>query len=624
MSLSANFPTVAPSLTLDFANTKQLDPRITFTRATTATYYDGVTTAKAEENLLLQSQTFDNASWSKSLVTVTANSTTAPDGTATADSIVENSTTTDFYWVSQSVTKAATATTYTFSVFALQSARTWAMLTVYDGAAVGNRFWFNLATGAVGTSATIGAGFTSTSYTSTASTNGFYRITCTFTTNTATTLQCFIHPASGDGNQTMTGVVGQTGIIIWGAQLEQRSSVSSYTVTTTQPITNYIPVLLTAGSGVPRFDCNPTTGVSLGLLIEEQRTNLLTYSADFSNAAWNNSNLTLTANTIVAPDGTLTGDKVAANTGSSLKAVLRASAASITAGTVYTASAYVKNSGVQYVSFTFDDNATTNGVTTTFDLTNGTISRAAVAYGTGASAASSITAVGNSWYRITITGTAGTTSVLGRWAISIQSSGTTQFNNYTGNGFDGIFVWGAQLEAGAFPTSYIATTTTTVQRNNDAASMTGTNFSSWFNASEGTVLVLARTIDYNSAVFPRIYALSLASDTANNFIQTFINGSADSVGFEVRRLGSFEVSATLKTSYTGAFIKFANAYKVNDFAGVADAGTVQTDTAGSLPSLDTLYIGNLGSGAYMQGTISKISYYPLRLTNAQLQALTGS
>ena len=88
MTISANFPAILPSISLDFANSKVLDNRITFTRSTTGTYYNGYSSAVAEQNLLLQSQTFDNASWTKGAdVTITANGATAPDGTATADLI---------------------------------------------------------------------------------------------------------------------------------------------------------------------------------------------------------------------------------------------------------------------------------------------------------------------------------------------------------------------------------------------------------------------------------------------------------------------------------------------------------------------------------------------------------
>ena len=86
MTIQQNYPSTKPALLLDFANTKKLDPRITFTRASTATYYDGKTNAKAEENLLVRSQEFDNAIWAKTTTTVTTNSFVAPDTTASARS----------------------------------------------------------------------------------------------------------------------------------------------------------------------------------------------------------------------------------------------------------------------------------------------------------------------------------------------------------------------------------------------------------------------------------------------------------------------------------------------------------------------------------------------------------
>jgi hypothetical protein len=90
MTISANFPNVQPSLLLDFANAKQLPPQVTFTRATTAAYYDGSTTALAEQNLLLYSQTFNTAFWTRNAVTVTNNAVTAPDGTNTGNTMTED------------------------------------------------------------------------------------------------------------------------------------------------------------------------------------------------------------------------------------------------------------------------------------------------------------------------------------------------------------------------------------------------------------------------------------------------------------------------------------------------------------------------------------------------------
>ena len=90
MSVSQNFPNILPSLNLNFAQVKQLDPRISYSRASTGTFYDGKTTAKAEENLVLYSQELNNAVWVVEDVSITANTTAAPDGTTTADTITEN------------------------------------------------------------------------------------------------------------------------------------------------------------------------------------------------------------------------------------------------------------------------------------------------------------------------------------------------------------------------------------------------------------------------------------------------------------------------------------------------------------------------------------------------------
>ena len=88
------YPSIQPSLNLDFANAKTLDPRITFTRSTTGTYYDGKTVAKAEENLATYSEDFTQvASWGATDTSVSGNTTTAPNGTSTADTLTASATT---------------------------------------------------------------------------------------------------------------------------------------------------------------------------------------------------------------------------------------------------------------------------------------------------------------------------------------------------------------------------------------------------------------------------------------------------------------------------------------------------------------------------------------------------
>ena len=399
MAIAQNFPTISPSLSMDFAAVQALDPRITYTRASTATYY-GTRTALAEQNLFLYSQEFNQVNWQLGVgTTITANTTVAPDGTTTADTVNPASGVAEVF---QAVSIGAG--TYTLSVWLSGSG------TVKIG-------FFN-ATDGVQDSTDITLTGTLTRY------------SITRTLSASSTL---FYPVTTRGAATLTSLV------VWGAQLEQRSTVTAYTPTTTQPITNYIPVLETAASGVARFDHNPTTFESLGLLIEQQSTNLLTYSEQFDNAAWTKNAATITDNTVIAPDGTVTGDLFIPNSTAS-DHYIENSATGLTAAATYTSSVYAKASGYSVLQIFWGGAQLSGGaLRVNFDLINGVIGSIDVGI------TATITAVGNGWYRFTaavvISGTGLTVF------LSPQSSTTAIRNaSYTGNGFDGIFLWGAQLE----------------------------------------------------------------------------------------------------------------------------------------------------------------------------------
>jgi hypothetical protein len=601
---------VRPSLLLDFANTKTLDPRITFTRASTATFYDGKTVAKAEENLLQYSQEFDNAYWTKSQATITANSTTAPDGTTTAESLVEGSGT-----VTPVVTRAGlpviSGQTYVLSVFAKANTRSWLRIAQGNSAFGAGDYltvrsvYFDLTNGVVGTK---GSTFTSASITSVG--NGWYRCVAIGTAASSTNLGFDIGVASADLTGSFTGD-GASNIFIWGAQLEQRSSVTAYTATTTAPITNYIPALQTAASGVARFEHNPITGESLGLEIEEQRTNLILQSETFDNASWTKTNSSITANTVVAPDGTLTGDALIENTSSSTHTVY--ARPNITNGTTYALSFYVKPAGRNRIVVQ-QFNSSTAYANANFDVSTGSVITSS---GTGASA--SIISVGNGWYRCVLIGVANATAT-SYMQVSLAQSGYTTAapETYAGDGYSGVYIWGAQLEAGAFATSYIPTVASQVTRSADAASMTGTNFSSWYRADEGTIY--AETISPNS--FSRCQA-SINDGTNNNKIEPALSsGNTYLLGVNVggTAVGS---AATANTATANTASKTAGAYRVNDFAVSLNAGTVATDTSGAIPIVDRMFIGQRTAGSVsLNGTIKKLAYYPKRLANEELVGLS--
>jgi len=628
MSLSNNFPTIKPSLNLDFANTGTLDPRVTFARASTATYYDGVTTAKAEENLLTYSQEFDNAAWSKNNTTVTANTTTAPDGTTTADTITDNATSAShsaFLGVASIITAG---TTYTLSCYLKAGTSNYGYLSLQD-AATPQRYFaadFDLSGGTVRTSAA-GTSGTLTSATITSVGSGWYRCVIIGQVAAVGTTRFVVGVSDGTTAISSYGTIGYVGsgstIYAWGAQLEQRSSVTAYTATTDQPITNYIPVLQTAAANVARFDHNPTTGEALGLLIEEQRTNLVTYSADFSNAAWSSVNVSVGSDVNISPAGSQTADSLTRNSSVAACYMQLGPALTIT-NQAYTFTAYVKakSAGGYFAVQHQPDFA--NRCMCTFDLTTGV---AATPYAPGGSTATAMSAsmasVGNGWYRIAFTATLSAASGYRVYfgPTAVPTSGDSWVN--ASATLSDCFIWGAQLEAGAFPTSYIATTSAQVTRSADAASMTGTNFSSWYNQGEGAVYVEQF---YNSllpaASFTNI--LSISDNSTNNRLILY-SSNATQVDAVVQTNGSTQAQFYKPNVLSaGNSVKLALSYEANNFAFTANGAAVDTDNSGVVPSVDRVFF-EAGAIGTAQGNryLRKVSYYPQALTAANLQALTS-
>ena len=390
---------------------------------------------------------------------------------------------------------------------------------------------------------------------------------------------------------------------------------------------NSLGVLTTANNNVARFDYNPSTLAAQGLLIEEQRTNLLTYSADFANAAWTKTRSSITSNTIVAPDGTLTGDKLVEDASASASHSIRSTGATISVGSNTSFSVFAKAS--ERTAIVLRVNNAADSIWCAFNLSTGTVGTAANS-GTGSGATGSIISVGNGWYRCTVSGVTSTTAASVQ-AIIYPAVSTTDPTNtsiiYTGDGTSGIFIWGAQLEAGAFATSYIPTTTTALTRNADVASMTGTNFSSWYNAAQGTMLG-----EYNvpfaltSGSNPRIASFLGAGGANVDDLPFFINqvsGKAASFNAFTASVNAGRIDASASFS-ANTITKAICAYGTNDRA-VTTGGTSPTTSATvyTIPTVNKLDIGSSSSINFLNGTIRRIAYYPVRLANTTLQALTA-
>ena len=615
MSLSKNFPVVNPTLVLDFANSRRLDPRITFARNSPGVYYDGITTAVAEQNLLPRSQELNDAVWTTLAVTVVANTTAAPDLTVTADTVSET-VATGVHGVTNFSNSAVTnGLRYVFSVFAKKGIGatapdiiqlSWASATAGFASTSYANFNINL-----GTVTASGAGVVSTAITAFGS--GWFRcVMIADATSSLASVGLGVFFTNNNGTAVRaTSYAGSTtsDVYLWGAQLEQRSAATAYTATTTVPITNYVPVLLTAAAGVARFDANPVTGLSLGLLIEGARTNLRLFSQDISNAnGYGTVVTTLTTINVQTPiSGVTTATLATLNTGANpgnASDGWNFSSTSLTNSTVYTQSIYAKPAGT--TTFRLRSNVT--GALFDFALTgSGTAPTAS-----GELTAATIQSVGNSWYRLTWTFTT-TTSAPGNrmdyWALKTNIA----------DGVTGMWVTGAQIEAGAFATTYIATTATTQTRQADSAVMTGTNFSSWYNAGEGTIQLAYTTAVTIPPSFPFFVNICDASYFDNRIClstNTFTNC----------RWGILVAGVTQADNSAGNFVTANNtatwnmAYRLNDLAASANGNPVVTDSSSLIPVCSQMFIG----GSDQSGWFEKIVYYNVRLANAQLATLTAN
>jgi hypothetical protein len=373
---------------------------------------------------------------------------------------------------------------------------------------------------------------------------------------------------------------------------------------TTATYINSSGYVTTAGTDVARFDHHPTTGAPQGLLLEGQATNLVTYS-DLRTTGWSGINATGTNDNATAPDNTTTATLWTGTSGGLNRAY--SAGFSVTSGTTYTISAWVKKPSSNAARYAkIDVRSSIEGLigwpsNGTLDLDTGTIS------GTGYT----VTPYQNGWYRIVSTGTVNSTTTARMFVRITDASGGEPTVTTA------LLWWGAQAETGSIASSYIPTVASTATRVADSCVMTGTNFSSWFNATEGTLL--AHAIRGRTSDIGRIATVN--DNTANESIELAADTSGE---FIVVDGGSTLANITPGTVTANTAFKIAGAYKLNDVQA-ALGGTLGTaDTSVTMPTVDRLMIGQQAgaSPVYLNGTISLLKYWPTRLTNAQLQSLT--
>jgi hypothetical protein len=559
-------------------------------------------------NLFGFSEAFDNAAWSKTGASIVTSAQANPiNGLFNAQKMMED-TSTGIHRILQAVTILAAP--YTLSFYAKPAGRDWVYIYT-DG---GNKTAFvNISTGAVGS--TVGSPVVAT----TSVGSGWYRVSLTFQNTTTVGQNLQIWLASNSTTTSYTGD-GNSGVYIYGAQLSNSASLDPYV-----PTPGAAPSS-TAYYG-PRFDYDPVTLLPRGLLIEEQRANLATYSEQFNDAIWTKTRTSVSVNTTAAPDGTTTADTLVEDTTASNTHVLNRILGNPLAAATYTYSIYAKAAGRRYIELILIvDPASTNvRYATMFDLQTGAITTTSSASSPTATA-NAIQAAGNGWYRCVVT--IGNPSGL-RVDVSHALSDTPTAPAlavapaYTGDGVSGAFLWGAQLEAGAFATSYIPTIASTVTRSADIAAITGSLFSQWYRQEEGSFLLeYLATADPAGTYRTQLQARNTGATSYSQIRNANLTPTTAVINNQVVVGGVTQADLPSASLGAGAVVKTTLAYRTNDFSAVTNGATPVTDTSGSVASDIALLAFNGGAFSAGQTWFRSIRYVPVRAADFQLQQVT--
>jgi hypothetical protein len=499
---------------------------------------------KVRTNLVLQSNTFSTTWASAGSGATRTSGQTDPDGGTAAWLLAKLGTTGR---IEQTITMSANE--QTFSIVAKKGTANFLFLNVYDGTN-SHEVSFNLDTGAVGVQNSAVGSIVSLG-------SGWFRCSVTSTNATASgIIQIFI----SDSSASITGATGN--IFIYESQFEN-GVATDYIPTTTAavsvgPVAN-VPRLDYLGSSCPR------------LLLEPQRSNLVTFSEQFNNAGWTKTNTTITANTAISPDGYQNADRAQLAAGALLFQSGLGSAGS------NTLSVYAKATSGTSAKFRFFANGNTL-------------------------LSSDQTATGE-WQRFTFTYTFSAVTA----GISVATTGA-----------DDVLFYGFQHELGAYATSYIPTLAASATRVADAASKTG--ISSLIGQTEGT---LFGEFTFTGVTSLHMLASVAGSYTSAVYVQT---GSSTGISMQVWSGATNQVGINFIGLTVGQNVKFAAAYKANDFMLYVNGVQAGSSTSGSVPAgLSQLEVGSYaeaGSPFNFNSSIKQAIVFKTRLTNAELATLT--
>ena len=534
-------------------------------------------------NLFQHSEAFDSTGWTKNAVSVTPNTTISPDGNTTADtlSVGVDAVSVRHRLLSNSIGSQVIGTTYTSTYYLKANEHQWIQILGNIGYLTGVWANFDLVNGAIGnTGANATASIDNVG-------NGWYRcrVSGVATGTTTTGFEIIvINNTNGGRYPSYQSLTAEDVCYVWGAQLVEGSLALPYFPTTDR-------------LNVPRLSYE--YGSAPALLLEPQRTNLALQSESFDNVSWIKSNSSVTANTTTSPDGNTTADSLIENTSSGLHFVYQ----SVGIAGTYTLSFYVKANTRNWVYITMFDGIADRGAF--FNVSTGVVGN----IDSGVTA--SIQSVGNGWYRCIVTATN-----LAVFSSSCQLATANGTRIYTGDGTSGLFIWGAQLELGAYATTYIPTQATSVTRIAD--SLTGNNIytNGLITAAGGTwFLELRNNISYSRDAIGAIWVGDNSTSSTLGNALNIRNGGGGRL-----QLGK-TVSSVFTSLYTTTTDTTKIAIKWNGSTADIFINGVKIVSATLFASTNMEFLK--GQGNDVPKFIQQMALFPTPLSDDQCVALTS-
>lgn len=679
--IKQNYSTIKPSINLDFINTDKLDSRVNFQRNSPGAYHDGTHTVVGS-NLICHSQDLDGADWRQSNVTIMTDVSAAPDGTQTADKIIINSDVTSgntFVSPEQDGSRARLIDdnqTYTLSFYIKSAGYNYLRFQVYDQSLTENETarkhrggsWIDLSKSELYT-----PGKDAHKYDNSNADiklhklhNGWHRVSVKFTrTRNSGNVDYWFYP-SVDGYNTDISGDGESGVLLWGVQVEHGEHATDYIKTEHSPAYRSCSLLKFASNDQPRFDHDPITGEPRGLLIEEQRYNLMPSTEGVSQKGdpvgdsdpyariWPSRSYCRRNNT-TAPDGTHTATTVYYDGTPSTPYYYVHELTSLTTNKTYTFSVYVKlphdtdKNAIWGVQLHLHSNISNDNTYTYFNLIEGKIEPNITTMDNGviryANRDGTIEPVGNGWYRLSITGTTraddDATYTDTSWNFGIYPLYDLSTGSFLIGGDEHEqqanmpmwHIWGVQVEEGDWPTSLIKTKSTqwslsqASTREADLVTISEEDFNSWYNTDQGTIFCDAHILPTTGNSGRPVYNFMYTDNSPSDALAFSRDGTATYHYFKHGDISEYKHYMDTSTDHYKACLSYSHNDIISFVNGVENFklrdGTPRDNAEMFKPDQVTLGGISTSTGNFLRGWIKQFTYYPQRLTDEQTHILTS-